>query len=769
MSTDTHAPLTPYPLGEWTLRNRWLVIILSVLVTVATGIGAKNLTLDADARVYFSEDNPDRIALDKLEADYSKDSNVMIVITPKDGKVFSRRTLGLVKELTEAAWKTPHSRRVDSVTNYQYSHAVGEDLVIEDLVGDLESLSDEDLARLGDIALTRKPLMGRLINKEKSVTAVNVTIIMPDEKLAAVPQIAGFARDMVEQSRAKYPDHDFHLTGGVMIDLAFAEGAESDIKTLIPAMLVLIMVIVGISLRTFWGTIATLLVIIISVVTSMGAAGWLDLVLNSSTTASPVILMTLSVAHSVHILASIRQQTGQGVGKNEALIEAMRINMSPVFITSLTTAIGFLSLNFSDSPPFRELGNLIAFGVTAAFVYSMFFAPAVMSLLPIRPAKAPTGTGSFMDKFGDFVIMRRRMLLIATSVIAVVTTAGVSRLTFDDDFIKYFDHRFQFRVDADYTQQHLTGLHALEFSLPAGEEQGVVNPDYLNKLDAFAEWYRQQENVVHVSVVSDTIKRLNQNLHNDDETYYAIPDSQEAAAQYLMLYEMSVPFGLDLNSQMDVAKSASRVTVALVDVSASKIVELAERGQEWLAKNAPNMQAHPTGVSMAISRVSERNIKSMLKGTFLALFLISAVLWLVLRDFRIAVISLAPNVLPAMISFGIWGYMVGEVNLAISVVIAMTLGIVVDDTVHLLSKYLRARREHDADPVGAVRYALSTVGIALIVTSVALVVGFGALATSGFAVNGDMGLLSAITIAVALATDFLFLPPLLIMLDRRKA
>lgn len=755
-------------LARLIIHYRWLIIVLSFVMAAAVGSGGRFLTLDTDSRVYLDHNNPDRIALETLESTYTKDNSLLIVLAPKNGNIYTRETLSVIKELTEAGWQTPYSRRVDSLTNFQYSHANGDELIIEDFVSDPESMTDEDLEKLRDIAVTRKPLFGKVITAKGDVTAINITVLNPGNSQQEIPEIVTYVRNLVAETKAKHPEIDFYLTGGVMIDMTFAEASQEDSKTLIPAMLIFIFLIVGFTLRTFWGTVGTVIVIALAVVSTMGLAGWMGFVINSSTAAAPVIIMTLAVADSVHLLASHYFYLREGLDRDAAIKESIRVNMSPVFVTSLTTAVGFLSLNSSESPPLRELGTVVASGVTFAWFYSVMFLPALIAILPTR-VKAVESSNSWMNKIGDFVVANRRKLLITMTLATVVLSLGSFKIVLDDDFIRYFDHRYQFRVDADYTQQNLTGLHALEFSLPSGQEGGITDPGYLAKVDAFAEWFRQQDHVVHVSALSDTIKRLNENVHADDPSQYRIPESSEAAAQYLMLYELSVPYGLDLNSQMDIGKSSSRFTATVVNTTANDILALVDKSEGWLKQNAPEMYTKATGMSVAVSHISGNNIKSMLGGTLGALVIISFILYFVLRNAKVALISLAPNLMPAAIAFGIWGYLFQEVNLAIAVVVAMTLGIVVDDTVHVLSKYLRARREYGYSPEEAVRYAIRAVGTAMVVTTFALVVGFGILATSGFAVNGDMGLLSAITIAVALITDLFFLPPLLMMFERKES
>ena len=311
-------------------------------------------------------------------------------------------------------------------------------------------------------------------------------------------------------------------------------------------------------------------------------------------------------------------------------------------------------------------------------------------------------------------------------------------------------------------------MHALNFSLPAGEEYGITDPDYLRKIEAFEDWYLTQDKVSNASGLPEVIKRLHMNLNGDDPAFRTIPDSKELAAQLLLLYELSVPFGRDLNQQINVEKSESRFTVWLRDASSVDIRRLAAAGEAWLRENAPELYTPAAGVSVVYAHISETNIKSMLRGTFVALVVISFILILLFRSLRIGLLSLVPNLAPAFMAFGLWGYLYQEVNLAVSIVGAITLGIVVDDTVHFLTKYLRARRESGMPPREAVEYTFRTVGVALIQTSVALVLGFAVLAQSGFAISADMGLLSAIVILIALVADLMILPPLLLLLERNR-
>ncbi|MYH91734.1 MAG: MMPL family transporter, partial [Gammaproteobacteria bacterium] len=280
------------------------------------------------------------------------------------------------------------------------------------------------------------------------------------------------------------------------------------------------------------------------------------------------------------------------------------------------------------------------------------------------------------------------------------------------------------------------------------------------------EWYKEQPETVHVSAITDIFRQLNMSMNGDDPAEYRLPANRELAAQYLLLYEMSLPYGLDLNNEIDVDKSATRMRVSMQTLSSNEIIALDRRAKHWLGENAPNIvRPESSGTTLMFAHLGRRNIVAMLVGTTLALVGISFALIFALRSWRLGLTSLVPNLIPGALGFGIWGLTVGEVGVSLSMVTAMTLGIVVDDSVHFLSRYQRARREIGYRSPDAVRVAFRTVGRALRTTSLVLVAGFIVVSLSSFELNSCMGKLTALVIALALVADFLLLPPLLMWFD----
>lgn len=756
--------------GELVIQYRWLVIIGCLLLVGLMASGAKNLSMTTNYRVFFSEDNPQRMAFEALENTYSKNDNVMFVLAPDDGVVFSQKMMEAVYELTDQAWQIPYSSRVDSLTNYQHTEAEIDDLLVEDLVEDPAALTPDRLDKIKNIAVNEPLLLHRLISDKGHVTAVNVTVQLPGiNEAAETPEVVTHARKLAAEIQAKYPFMKIYMTGMVMMNNGFSEASQNDMKSLVPISFLIMMIMLFLMIRGFAGTVLTMVVIILSVISAMGAGGHIGYPITPPSATAPTVILTVAIANSVHVLVTFYHNMREGMEKTAAMVESMRVNLQPVFLTSLTTSIGFLSMNFSDVPPFNHLGNFVAIGVMMSFLLAVTFLPAVISFLPVKVRVHHEKGDRLMIWLGDFVVNNRRVILPSMIALVIVVVSFLPRNELNDVFIEYFDETIPFRQATDFTVENLTGMYLIDFSIESTEAGGISDPGFQQEVENFANWFRQQPETIHVNVFTDIMKRLNRNMHGDDDAMYRLPDDRNLAAQYLLMYEMSLPYGLDLNNQINVDKSATRMVVTLKTISTNHLIELEKRSDQWIAENTKHIKAAAaSGPTMMFAHIGKRNIISMLGGTTLALVLISLILIVALRSFKLGLTSMVPNLVPAAMGFGVWGMLVGEVGLALSVVTSMTLGIVVDDTVHYMSKYQRARVEKGYDSEQAVRYAFTSVGRALVVTSVVLIAGFLVLAFSSFKLNSGMGLLTALVIGLALLADFLLLPTLLMKIEEKS-
>lgn len=758
--------------------RRWWVILFCLFLIALAATGLTRLKLSTNLEVFFEPGDPQLIAYDAVRDTYTRDDNIFLVFAPADGQVFTPENLAMVEQITAAAWEIPYAMRVDSVSNFQHTEADGDDLRVSPLVDNALNMSASGIARAREVAVNEPLLRGRIITPEAHLTAINVTIQLPNiDRSSEIPAVVEAARLLRQQVQQAMPGADLKITGKVAGNFSFTEAALDDLGHIVPlALLIALLAIAGFlyfasgsALMAVLSTLATIAIIIGSVVIGMGLAGWLGIEVSPPVSNAPTVILTLAVADCMHLLMSFFQARRGGKAPEGALRHALKLNVQPVFLTSLTTVIGFLALNFSDAPPFHDLGNVVALGIVAAWLLSMSLLPALLSLMPARDSGREVANGDGMRRLADAVLQRPRAYLIGVLAVIAMTVTGLPRNELYDVWAEYFDERTQIRQDSDFAREHLNGFNTLEFDLGSGEAGGVVDPAYLQTLEDFSNWLRAQPEVKHVSTFSDVMKRLNRNMHGDDEAWYRLPEQRDLAAQYLLLYEFSLPFGLDLTNQVNLDKSSTRLIANLRESSTQDVLALQARAVEWQRANAPESFYHPGASSDAMfAHTGLRNVKSMLLGSFLGLLAISAVIAVALRSLRFGVLSLLLNLLPMLVGFGVWGLLVGRIGMGLSVVTGLTMGIVVDFTVHLLSKYKQGQQDNGLSTEDAIRYAFSTVGAALVVTTIVLIINFGLLAFSVFALNAEMGMLTAGIILVALLIDLFLLPPMLLLLGRQR-
>ncbi len=755
-------------LGKIPTKYSLLVLLATIFLIIVATIGGKNLYFRGDYDIFFDGTNKQLLAFDEIQTTFAKTDNLAIVIAPEDGDIFTPQTLSLIQKITVDAWQVPYSSRVDSIANYQHTEAFDDDLLVEDLLYSEYELTPERISKVKSIALSEPVLKSALVSEKGDVTVVNITVQLPEmDKTAEVEEVVSSINAMIDRYQRAYPDVTFHKAGIIAMNHAFMTAAQDDSSTLVPTMLVVILVFLTIMLRSILSVIATLIVIIGSVMATMGISGWAGMFLSTATVNVPTLIMTLAVADCVHVIATMRQSMKNGFTKAQSIERSIALNFVPILITSVTTAIGFLMMNMSDSPVLRDFGNLSALGVMVACFLSVTLLPALLKLLPIH-VKMETSQDQkhVMDRLGDFVVSQRRALLPLSVAVIVVCASLIPLNKVNDESVEYFGQRNEFRQAADFMEERISGMTNISIAIKTNESQGIAAPDFLNTIGEFSSWLRDQPETDHVATLADVYKRLNKNMHGDDEAYYLLPQERELAAQYLLLYEMSLPYGLDLNNQINVDKSSIKMVLTVANLGSVELVDLENRIYQWFAEHAPQYQVVASSPSLMFAHIGETNMASMLSTLPITLVLISALLIFALRSVRLGLISLMPNIAPAVIGFGLWALISGEINLGLSVVVTLTLGIVVDDAVHFLSKYQRARREGQTAEQ-AVRYAFHTVGRALWITTVVLVAGFFVLAMSSFRLNADMGQLSAIVIFIALVVDFLFLPTLLMLFDKK--
>ena len=708
---------------------------------------------------------------EEIQKEYTRDENLLVLFEAKDGNAFDEATLLAMQELTELLWQTPYAIRVDSITNFQHSYAEGDELI----VGHLYPTEDEPVTRTAQavqaIAAAEPLLLNRASNITGNVVAASVSFAFPNEVATEKLDAYQYVNELRDQFLANHPELNIYVSGLIALDATVMQISQQETGLFLMLVISVVVCLLVWFMRTLLPVIFSVLVCLLSILMALSLAGMMDWKLTPFSASVPLVILIIAVADCVHVVMAYLQALAKGLDKHAALKDAIKNNAGPVVITSVTTAVGFLTLNFSDSDAIDALGNEVAFGVMAACIFSLTFLPACLAIVAAPRSRRQFASPllRLAELMTRFIVQYRVAVLWCSLGITLILGASITRNEVNDIIPHYFSETLAWRQANDFAEQEFGGAYTFSWSLQSENANGVNNPEFLAAAEKFVDWLRDQPEVVYVNSVTDTFKRLNRNMHADDPDFYRLPEDQALASQYLLLYEMSLPFGLDLNNQVNLEKSSLRVQATFKTLSTSEILAIENYIGDWLAENLPGVTVTGSGVQLMFAHMLNKDVGGLLLGTTLGLMVISILLILAFRSLKIGLISLAPNLVPAILAFGIWGLTVGQIGMGLAMVSGMTVGIIVDDTVHFLYKYLLARRQLKLSPLEAIAHTYRTVGPAIVFTTVVLISGFLLMAfIAQFRVNSDMASMTSMVLALALVFDLVTLPALLLTLEGRK-
>ena len=755
-------------LAETIIRYRPLCIIISLLILAGLAQGLSKINFNPDINAFFPENDTLTTSHLSIEDTYSSMDNAVIGIGVKEGTVFTNEVLSLIEDLTERAWKTPHSLRVDSLSNYSYVSADGDDLYIEPF---LEGSSTYDLKTLKEKELIieeEELAYGAIISKDKKTSLINIVFDPPRKDIEAEYQESlNYVLGFLEEARKNHPEVDLIISGIVYMEYQSPMLLKAQMPKLMPTAILVILLTLFLLLRSLVAVAGSFLVILMSVVSAMGSIGFMSGDIAQPFIMVPILIATLAVADCVHLFTLYFQNLDSSRKSKEAMLESLKLNLQPLFLTSLTTAIGFLSLNLAPVEPLRGIGNGVAVGVFLAFIFTVLLLAPIVSYFNVKQSKNINFQKNIARKLGRFSIKNYKRLLVIVPVISCFLMAFIPLNKTNDNPLEFYSERYTTSAaDSKWISQRIGGTFPVSYEL---NSQGIVSdPEFLREVDKFSEWLASNKEVLHVSSLSKIMKNLNKTLHGKQEEWNIIPTEPDLSAQYLFFYEMSLPYGLDLTNSISQNKESIKLVASLKELGSLEYREFAKRVENYASQNMPeDMVSIGTGTRPIFAFLSNMLITQLVYALGIGIVLITATIILFFRSLRYGMLTSVTNLLPIGVAFGIWAIVSGEISMLVGIGMGTTLGIIVDFTVHFLSKYLHARRHKNLNAEEAVEYAFETVGFALIITSFSLILGFLVLLQAFFIPIHGFVLFSSIAFLSALIIDLLLFPALLITWDKR--
>lgn len=743
-------------------RYGWLFVSLLCLGLIATGI--PHLRVNPELKALIDADNPFLKALDVFEAKYASTDQVFILVSQKDAAVSSPAGLRLVRQVSKDVETLPHSYRIDSLTNFRFSESVDDDLTIDSLDG-LQARGILGDSAISEYVQRNELVTDRLITRDGRVAMVSVTFNISGDRNQGLADILSGLKQRRSQWLAQFPDADVHFAGGLMIEAEMAEIINRDNAILVPLMLLAGFVINIVLLRSLAGYLAGLAIILISVVAAAGASGLLGIDITNVSSMGFMLVIVLATADTVHLTANYIANLRKGMLRFDAARTSLADNMKSMLLTNVTTVIGFLSLNTAGSPQLAAMGNIGAMGIVFALVFSWTVFPSVLLVFKVRVPQQPLLLTRLSASLTDFAIRFRIPLLATFGCLMLASAFYMLKLVPDEDRYGYFRPGTENYATQQFSEHRISAQRVISVDISTGSAEGITDPAVMTKIESLNGWIRQQPQAVYVFSYTDILKRLNKAFHGNDTGYFRIPDTQALASQLLLAYEMSMSYGQDIFDLTNFDKSSVRMTIGLEAMGSRDMLQFKDALSAQLGREFGSSGFAITGMDLVFSDHSQKSLQGMIGGDFLTLFIVTLVIVLVLRSFRYGMLSLIPNLAAPVLMYGIWAIFTDKLSLAAVATFSVCLGIIMDDTLHGLVKYLKARDQgHSAEE--SIRYSLVTSGPAIIVTTLILAAGASLMALSKFAPNAEVGLVMAPMVIFALAFEFLVFPGLVIQYER---
>lgn len=751
-----------------TSKPRFFLILASVVFALCSP-GLFYFESQNDVRIWFKDSDPKIQVLNAFERQFGNDENLVIAVHHPQG-LFTPKTMKALHEISERTWLLPQVLRVDSLTAYNITESFDDEILIEPFLDTNVEWNQDYLSIKKNIALDHPHLPGYLISEDAKTSLIFARLTPTLEGSPNYELIVDEARKLQEDF--KDTGVEIYLSGEATMNNTFREISNLDAKKILPLLFLAIVLFLFLIFRSWTAVVLPLAIIVMTVTSSLGLGFWLGFKFNSILGILPAILVAVSIADSVHVMLTYFQFRAQGQSLKEATFSSLEKNMIPVFLTSVTTMIGFFSLTTTDLVPIQTLGFLAGVGCLMAWFFTVFFLCPFLMVVEIKVPKhfytlfADLNHGHpIAHGFTRFIHKASSPILIFFTILSVVCLAISSTNTINSNPLSYFSDEVPLKTANQFIQDNFGGSAGPEMMIDAGKADGIKDPAFLQKVDSYKQWLSEFDFVDKSIDIVDIVKDMNQALNGGDPAFYSIPQTQEEVAELLFLYTLSLPQGMDLNNRMSLDFSQMRMSVLWRVQTSSEwgeMVKIMEKKGEELGLNIV-----VTGKTNLFQSMMGYVVATFFKSIITASILVALLMMLLFRSIKIGLISLIPNIIPLLIGGAVMKLLGMNLNIGTTLVASVCLGIAVDDTIHFLSNFYRYQQlGSTADQ--AVQKIFTYTGSALMVTTGILVAGFGLFVLGDFTPNVNFGILCAVVLSSALVVDMLFLPALLLKLPKKS-
>jgi predicted RND superfamily exporter protein len=734
-------------------KQKYKLLIFTTILVSILSISLKDIAFEGSYCIWFDKDSKIIKDYDEFRLEFSGDDTFFVVFEDEN-TIFVKKPLQTIMDLTYEFETIDGVDDVNSLTNYSYMSDENDNFNVEEFIEDFEDLSTKK-----KIALDDNLILNQLISKDGKTTAISIKL---SEELGSNEQVNIFVFKKIIEICKNYENntgYKFYISGAPAVTASLVMVAQRDALILVPLAVVIVVVSLFLLFRSFVGVLVPSIVIVFTFLCVLSIQILLGYKLNNFTVNIPSFVSAIAIADAIHLyLAWVYYKTKNNTNKHSVYL-ALKNNILPIALTSITTAIGFASLGFSQIEPISTLGIAITSAAILAFVFSVTIAPVILLILDdsykvkdIKFLNILTQKG-----YGKFIVKNDKKIVYGFLILFSIFAYGLSYMNIDSNSIKYFAKDTVVRSGSDFVEEKLTGAMIYEVIIDSKKQDGIKSKEFLQTIINFEEQlYKQYPNVRFTTSIKDILVRMQKVLNKDNNNI--LPQSQNLIAQYLLLYNMNLPQGKSINDKINSEYSKLRLTINSNIQDTSKDLQMIDWINNWWEDNT-NYSSEVQGQTTIFAYMQDSVSNTLIVSISLTILIVILLMLFIFKDLSMTFLFMLPNIMPLVLVAGVMGYMDITIDIGVAISAAVILGIAVDDSIHFFSKYFSAIKTNSFED--SIDYVINNSASAMVLTTLILSFTFLIFLISSFIPNQNFAIVTVIALNIALLLDLVLLPALL--------
>jgi predicted RND superfamily exporter protein len=766
-------------IGRGVYRYRFIALLAVVVLFIVISSQINQLSIDTSNDAFYEKNDPVLVEYNQFRKQFGKDDHIYIGFKPKN--IFDSTFLNLLQRLqTEIEKNVPHINKTTSLLNIRNTYGFEDDLIVEDFIGNIPNLK-EALQELKTDALKNVFYQNYILSADGSFTFIDIEpTAVTLKKSSDGQQIEKFVstdeyREITEKlvpilSKYREEGLDSYAAGFPMVTDRLTRAIEKSIAELTPISLLLNVSFLILLFRYLSGVIYPMLIVVLTIVSTLGIMAWLRIPIDLVTTILPTLISVVAIADSVHILLVFYKEFEKNGGNKQRAIEYAMSRTGPaILMTSITSAVGLLSFVLADLAPVAHLGIIAPIAILLAFFYSIILLPAMISVFPVFQANREDSltniSDQLLDWLAEFTFRRYKIILILGGSLLLACVFGIMQLSLSHNSLNWLPEDDKVRVDTQIIDKAIGGSMPVEVIIDTQKEHGIYDPEFIETLQKVADkTFEFSSGNVMIGKnfsIHTILKEVNRALHSNQDEYYQVPKSRELIAQELLLFEMSA--GEDLRKLVDYQYSKVRFSIMLPFTDALQIKPVLDNIKSHFNSEFPDSKISITGIAPMFVETMFDVLRSMFKSYGFAFIAITLLMILFIGHLKLGLVSMVPNLFPIIVVMGVMGWTNIPFDFSNMLVGSVVIGLVVDDTIHFMHHLKRHLNESGNIKI-AVNLTLHSTGRAIFITSLVLASGMFVAMNSDLISTANFGLLTGLAIILALLADFFLVPALMFTL-----